>query len=286
MAHTKFILSVDRVLSDEEQLEIIGSLEPIARDYGLTRELDVRKPKLSLEIYADNDPLNPRIDWDNATVMYCRHSRYDLGDKDAEDPYMEFDVVQYDGQVLTEDQYDLALEALEQAAADWFDAVERNDGEALAAFGIWHGDAIRRVYEELNEQPYDTVTQLREDVAICRPLYLYDHSGITISAGSFNDPWDSGQVGWQYITHQKLMEEWGGDETLAKRSMDLELEAYDQYLRGEVYGFAVIDEDGDTVEACSGFFGDDPYENGMADYFPKGITKEMINEALENIRYG
>lgn len=287
MAHTKFILAVDRVLSDEEQLEIIGSLEPIAREYGLTRELDVRKPKLSLEIYADNDPLNPRVDWDNATVMYCRHGRYDLGDTDAEDPYIAEDGIEFDGHWMTDEQSEDVIDMLADLADEWDAAAHRGDWKTLAEFGPWSSHAILDARDELTQcTSWTTRIQLREDIAICRPLYLYDHSGITISAGSFNDPWDSGQVGWQYVTHQRLMEEWNGDEILAKRSMDLELEAYDQYLRGEVYGFAVIDEDGDTVEACSGFFGDDPYESGMADYFPEGITKEMINEAMENIRYG
>jgi len=34
----------------------------------------------------------------------------------------------------------------------------------------------------------------RNDV-LWLPLYLYDHSGITMRTTSFADPWDSGQVG-------------------------------------------------------------------------------------------
>ena len=30
------------------------------------------------------------------------------------------------------------------------------------------------------------------------PLYLYDHSGITMNTTGFSCPWDSGQVGWIY----------------------------------------------------------------------------------------
>jgi hypothetical protein len=34
-----------------------------------------------IEIIQDNDPLNPRIDYDNLGKMICFHKRYDLGDK-------------------------------------------------------------------------------------------------------------------------------------------------------------------------------------------------------------
>jgi hypothetical protein len=31
------------------------------------------------------------------------------------------------------------------------------------------------------------------------PLYLYDHSGITMSTSPFSCPWDSGQVGYIWV---------------------------------------------------------------------------------------
>lgn len=34
-----------------------------------------------LEIHTDEDPCNPREEWDNATKMVCFHKRYNLGDK-------------------------------------------------------------------------------------------------------------------------------------------------------------------------------------------------------------
>jgi hypothetical protein len=34
-----------------------------------------------LEIEQDNDPMNPRTDWDNITTMICFHRNYNLGDK-------------------------------------------------------------------------------------------------------------------------------------------------------------------------------------------------------------
>ena len=50
----------------------------------------------------------------------------------------------------------------------------------------------------------------RKDI-ICLPLFLYDHSGITINTTGFSCPWDSGQVGFIYITKAKALKEWGVD---------------------------------------------------------------------------
>jgi hypothetical protein len=39
-------------------------------------------------IFQDTDAETPR-DWDNIGTMFCKHSRYELGDKDAESPFIE-----------------------------------------------------------------------------------------------------------------------------------------------------------------------------------------------------
>lgn len=37
--------------------------------------------KYELKIEQDQDPMNPRTDWDNVTTMICFHPSYNLGDK-------------------------------------------------------------------------------------------------------------------------------------------------------------------------------------------------------------
>ena len=39
------------------------------------------------------------------------------------------------------------------------------------------------------------------------PCYIYDHSGITISTGSFGCRWDNGQFGYIMITKEKARKE-------------------------------------------------------------------------------
>lgn len=97
-------------------------------------------------------------------------------------------------------------------------------------------------------------------IAVILSLYLYDHSGITMSCSPFSCPWDSGQVGYIYLTRGDMMREWGYKRLTAARRTKLEsylkgeVETYDQYLTGDVYGYVVVGgpNDGDS---CWGYFG-------------------------------
>ena len=106
----------------------------------------------------------------------------------------------------------------------------------------------------------DCITAAKEAAkqgGIVLPLYLYDHSGITISLTPFSCPWDSGQIGFVIIRRAKMLKEFGKKRLtsfLKKRAYDIaegEVHTYDQFLRGEIYGYR-IDEDGDS---CWGFYG-------------------------------
>jgi len=90
--------------------------------------------------------------------------------------------------------------------------------------------------------------------AVCiLPLYLYDHSGISISAGynpmTFDSQgWDTTIVGFVYTTHERITElcgdgaEYHSDEWIIEQVRN-DVKHYDSYLRGECYGY-IVDEDG------------------------------------------
>jgi hypothetical protein len=109
----------------------------------------------------------------------------------------------------------------------------------------------------------------RKDV-ISLPLYLYDHSGITMNTTGFSCPWDSGQVGFIYVTREKVRKEYGkkaiSPKLLARvlGYLKAEVEVYDSYLTGDVYGFKTFDKAGNELDnSCWGFFGHDFKENGL-----------------------
>ena len=131
------------------------------------------------------------------------------------------------------------------------------------------------------------------DIAIKLPLWLYDHSGLTMSCGDrtypYNDQWDSGLVGTIYVTKQKLREEYNVkriSKTLLQKVegyLKGQVENYDTYLRGDVYGYQTFtlekcasectyctDEDHKVdADSCWGFFGDDGIKQIKAETKPE-----------------
>lgn len=131
------------------------------------------------------------------------------------------------------------------------------DWDNLGTMVCWH-----RRYKLGDEQPNCRPDEFEiPKGAIYLPLYLYDHSGITMNTIGFSCPWDSGQVGWIYVTREKVLEEYGWDRLTATGRKQIEtylrseVETYDQYLQGDVWGYVIEDEDGEQVDSCWGFYG-------------------------------
>lgn len=121
------------------------------------------------------------------------------------------------------------------------------------------------------------------------PLYLYDHSGITMNTTGFSCGWDSGKVGFIYMKLEKIKEcynlpkraiwktiiknPWYREdktareileegfpndekitvEGLAIRHMKHDVKEYDQYLTGNVFEKTIIWDEG--KETVSGILG-------------------------------
>ena len=99
--------------------------------------------------------------------------------------------------------------------------------------------------------------------SVVMPLYLYDHSGITMSTTPFSCPWDSGRVGFIYMTPEKIRENFGINRITKKirekceAVMISEVETYDAYISGDVWIIVEEDENGEVVESTGGFYGFD-----------------------------
>lgn len=94
------------------------------------------------------------------------------------------------------------------------------------------------------------------------PLYVYDHSGVTMNTTGFSCPWDSGRVGTIYVHQAAVLEEMHKKRMTARlkeiayKILRAEVEVFDYYLRGEVYCYTILDESGDHVDSCCGFYGE------------------------------
>lgn len=131
--------------------------------------------------------------------------------------------------------------------------------------------------------------QKEENPAVILPLYMYDHSGISISTSPFSCRWDSGQIGFILVSKKKALEEFGGKIVTAKlkerieKILELEVETYTQYVEGDVYGFQIVDEDDNIIDSCYGFYGSDHKESGMLDYIDHELLGLSSREELEQL---
>jgi hypothetical protein len=189
---------------------------------------ELKYKNYTIKINQDNDPMNPRTEFDNLGTMVCYHSRYELGDK-------KHDFIK--------------------------------DPEGFKQFLKDNADNI-----------------------IALPLYLLDHSGLWIRTARFHeDPggWDTSMLGFIYITKEKARKEYGWKHLTPARVQKLreylegEVEIYNQYLTGDVYGYQVFDKDGeDLYEACYGFFGSDHEKSGLLEQAHNAIDCD-INHTLK-----
>jgi uncharacterized protein (DUF2249 family) len=119
---------------------------------------------------------------------------------------------------------------------------------------------------DYNSKDFDSWAGLKKqiikdhDPAAILPIYMYDHSGVTISTTPFDCPWDSGLVGYIYISKEKARDEFEFKRLTAKVKQQIaeylvsEVKTYDQYLRGDVYGFQILEGD-EVIESVAGFYG-------------------------------
>jgi hypothetical protein len=95
------------------------------------------------------------------------------------------------------------------------------------------------------------------------PVYLYDHSGVALSTVPFSCRWDSGRVGTIYATADSVASLIGSaaDAEAVREALQAEVADYSRYVEGDVWGFVVLDQWGNVVDSCFGFYDRDDAEN-------------------------
>lgn len=141
------------------------------------------------------------------------------------------------------------------------------------------------------------------------PLYLYDHGNITMNTTGFSCRWDSGQVGFVYVSRQGILDEFGVKRITkdlrekVEKILISEVNTYDQYISGDVYYFTIEkcepivkipkdefdagnydnaeeEAEWEHYDSCHGFFGTE-IDNGIVEH--SGAPKEIVEEALNNL---
>lgn len=143
--------------------------------------------------------------------------------------------------------------------------------------------------ETFDVDSYDSWEEVRkgelEKDAVVLPVYAYEHSDFSISTTPFSCPFDSGQVGFVYVTKEKIRREYGVKRVTKKliekveNILKAEIEDYNCYLQGDVYVVSVDNEDG--LESCGGFLGYDMKENGVYDFISGLVADELLLKQIE-----
>lgn len=260
----------------------------------------------TLFVVDDDMPLNPRTDYDNLGKMVCWHSRYNLGDKhDYDEPrdffqkklfemYSSYPSSQYEKPIydfIKSGKAATAKMEYDRSAHEWvlyekwFGGNEWSKSSSYPA-SLKGKDVPDWFLDDcLSALEHKELLQLLEQSGqfVILPLYLYDHSGITMNTTGFSCPWDSGQVWWIYADADSIKKEYGKltPETIekAKTVINGEVETYDFYLTGQCYGFQLFEGDVET-DSCWGFLGAiRDVQNSLKDYMPQGF--ESLVEKLQ-----
>jgi hypothetical protein len=190
----------------------------------------------TLHLLRDPEPFDPREN-DNIGTMVCFHRRYHLGDH--------------------EQHYNLKDESY------CFDSEGNPVGEEVN-YGVYFYSCGK--FKEVDHAQW-FAKEVEARGGIVLPLFLYDHSGITMSTVAFGCRWDSGQVGFIYVTAKRIDEEYGDApdaKEKAKKYLEGEVEEYDKYLRGNVWQYIIEDEDEENIESCAGFFDEEEaWQDGL-----------------------
>lgn len=245
-------------------------------------------------IEYDDHAESPR-EWDNLGTMVCWHRHYTLGD---EQPHL--DPTEYRLRMLGDDVIaDVLISDHINTWGDLLDVMRMHLKNCIhnAREGYFKRSEVTkelahykhaRANSHKYATPIDYALALFDEMFIHQPLYLYDHSGLSMSTGGFSCPWDSGQVGFIYAPIDKALE-WVGHkertpdtDELIYKTLDAEVETYSQYLEGQVYRVTVERVDDGDSDSCGGFFGGDPDTNGMIGNFDS-MHNDGIRKAMRNV---
>jgi len=120
----------------------------------------------------------------------------------------------------------------------------RND-ENLGQLLLFHrkynlGDELGYAERDFSDfKDMETFLREKEGAVVLLAVFGLDHGCFRIQVGNFNDPWDSGQLGYIWATAHDIAKWYGVPEPtqhhldLARSVLIAEVAAYDAYLNRE-----------------------------------------------------
>ena len=114
-------------------------------------------------------------------------------------------------------------------------------------------------------------------------VYRLEHSGVVYSTSPFNDPWDSGQVGFIWARHDELENLGYENDAVVEKVFAEEVALYSAWADGQTY-WARLEKDGDCIDSCDGIIGDEELDDvfkAMEDKAKQHAADNAAKEAKE-----
>ncbi len=233
-------------------------------------------------------------------------------------------------EIETFEHADLTVRIVAEEDGSPFDP---RDWDNLGTMVCWHPDYVLGDFQLSNTEGRGAVSSVFEtehgrtdfrDMAVLErylrvahkavailPLYLFDHSGISMSAGRpcpFDNPvvrrdhhgaglgWDSSMVGYVFTTAERIAElcngpvrdgdpfycprDWEGSaRAWVESQLAAEVKTYSAWLEGDVTCYVIEDEDGEVLEACGGYVGEVDFCRSEARIAAEGERARIDREA-------
>lgn len=106
------------------------------------------------------------------------------------------------------------------------------------------------------EEIEEYAKEIEEEGGLVLPVFAHIHGGVSMSTGSFGDPWDSGQSGVIVLSKEDWDKHFPGyEKEFLYESMSATVKTFGKWANGEVYEWVIVDRiTGDEVDTCGGFF--------------------------------
>lgn len=229
----------------------------------------------TLLIHPKECPSDPREGGSCFGKMICFHKKYSLGDKhdfDDEDDFLRSTLadLQCDKQIYEyirrghaegiKLEYDRSAHEWQllcygEISQRWYIEASYPPGLSRKNLPVsFQTDAV----DTLSTEALLEILNAQKDIVML-PLFLYDHSGITMRTSGFSCPWDTSIVGWIYADKAMIEAEYGSftkeSVTTATALLQAEVKSYDLYLTGQCYGYSLYDGE-EEIESSYDFLGD------------------------------
>jgi hypothetical protein len=141
------------------------------------------------------------------------------------------------------------------------------EGDDMTTFVMFHGkydlgDTKDHTWKHEDYSGWAAMqVALEKNYRLVVPVYMYDHSGVSLSTSPFSCPWDSGQVGFVVASADAIRGVYGVKRLTrnvmekARRYVEGAVESYSKYVNGE-YVSATIQAPGEEEGEHLGGFED------------------------------